>query len=374
MYEQEFQGDVLYMMLYAVVAALNLVACCYLLFRQGNAFAADITSPVRLRRWTAAFFAFMTLSHLWYMPSIYLTSSEGKMLCYSIGALLDYITTFPLAIVILFTMLQDRKRPLWSAWVMIIPLIIIMALNIANHSEDLLPMSDAYLLLLAIGLITYMVREVRSYGRWLRDNYADLEHKEVWQSFVVLAVILLGFGVYTSEIGGPAYKYIVQVNNIMLIYYLLWRVETLSDLSISTQTNTIMITNDEEEKTDTTENNVLSPTVSSNFTSLLKRYCEEPQLYLQHDISAIELAKAIGTNRLYLSKYFTSQGITYNAYINDLRIRHFINLYHEAVAADRSVTVQQLADQCGFRSYSTFNAAFKQSMGMTATEWMSSEL
>ena len=46
MYEQEFQGDVLYMMLYAVVAALNLVACCYLLFRRGNAFAPDITSPV----------------------------------------------------------------------------------------------------------------------------------------------------------------------------------------------------------------------------------------------------------------------------------------------------------------------------------------
>ena len=115
MYEQEFQGDIPYMMLYAVVAALNLVACCYLLFRRGNAFAPDIAAPVRLRRWTAAFFAFMTLSHLWYMPSIYLTSSEDKLLCYSIGALLDYMTTFPLAIVILFTMLQDRKRPLWPA-------------------------------------------------------------------------------------------------------------------------------------------------------------------------------------------------------------------------------------------------------------------
>ena len=31
-----------------------------------------------------------------------------------------------------------------------------------------------------------MVRALRQYGRWLRDNYADLEHKEVWQSFVVL--------------------------------------------------------------------------------------------------------------------------------------------------------------------------------------------
>ena len=374
MYEQEFQGDVLYMMLYAVVAALNLVACCYLLLRRGNAFAPDITSPVRLRRWTAAFFAFMTLSHLWYMPSIYLTSSDERMLCYLVGGMLDCLTTFPLAVVILLTMLQDRRRPLWTAWVMVAPSVVIIALSIANHSEAFVPIFNLYLLLLGIGLIVYMVRATKQYGRWLRDNYADLEHKEVWQSIVVLAVIMLGFGIYTSEIGGLANKYIVQVNNILLICYLLWRVETLSDLSSSIQTDTIITTNDAEEKTDTPESNGLSPTVSSNIGSLLKRFCEEPQLYLQHDISAMQLAKQIGTNRVYLSKHFASQGITYSTYINGLRIQHFIYLYHEAVATHQPITVQQLADKSGFHSYSTFNAAFKQIMGKTATEWMSSEL
>ena len=175
MYEQEFQGDITYMMLYAIVAALNLVAGCYLLFRRGNAFAPDIKSPIRLRRWTGVFFTGMTLSHLWYMPGIYLTSNEDKMLCYDIGGMFDCMSTFPLAIVLLLTMLQDRSRPLWLAFVMVAPL------------------------------------EVRRYGRWLRDNYADLEHKEIWQSFVVLAVVLLGFGIYAFEIGNLANKYIVQV-------------------------------------------------------------------------------------------------------------------------------------------------------------------
>jgi AraC-like DNA-binding protein len=62
--------------------------------------------------------------------------------------------------------------------------------------------------------------------------------------------------------------------------------------------------------------------------------------------------------------------MTYNAYINGLRIQHFIKLYHEADATHQTISVRQLAHQSGFRSYSTFNAAFKQSMGMTATEWM----
>ena len=356
MYEQEFQGDVLYMMFYAVVAVLNLVAGCYLLFRRGNAIAPDITSPIRLRRWTGVFFTAMTLSHLWYMPSIYLTSSEDKMLCYDIGGMLDCMTTFPLAIVILFTMLQDRRRPLWLAFVMVIPLVVLLALNLGTHDEAFLPMFHAYLLLLAIGLTIYMIHEVRRYGCWLRDNYADLEHKEVWQSFVVLAVMLLGFGIYSFEIGGLANKYIVQVNNIILICYLLWRVESLSDLSISQQQSISA--------------GLSAPSSCNNIGPLLQMHCIDTQLYLQHDLSLIQLAKAIGTNRTYLSQYFSNQNITYNAYINHLRINHFIRLYHKAVAAQRFFTAQQLALESGYHSYRTFSEAFKRQTGQSVTVWM----
>ena len=345
------------MMLYAVVAALNLVACCYLLFRRGNAIAPDITSPVRLRRWTAVFFAAMTMSHLWYMPSIYLTSSEDKMLCYDIGEILDCMTTFPLAIVILLKMLQDRRRPLWLAWLMVAPSVVLSILNL-THSETFLLMFHAYLLLLGIGLTIYMIREVRRYGYWLRDNYADLEHKEIWQSFVVLSVILLGFGIYSFEIGGLTNKYIVQVNNIILICYLLWRVETLSDLSNPIQTD---IAEDED--------NTLSLSMRHNIEPLLKQYCEESRFYLQHDINISRLAREIGINRLYLSQYFSSQGMNYNAYINDLRINHFISLYHEAVAAHRPVIAQQLAFESGYQSYNTFRDAFKRKTGQSVTAW-----
>lgn len=359
MYDQEFQGDVLYIMLYAVVAVLNLVVGCYLLFRRGNAFAPDITSPIRLRRWTGVFFAAMFLSHLWYMPGIYLTSSEDKMLCYDIGGILDCMTTFPLAIVILFTMLQDRRRPLWLACVMVVPLVVLQILNIATHSEVLQSMFNAYLLLLGIGLTIYMVREVRRYGCWLRDNYADLEHKEVWQSLVVLAVILLGFGIYAFEIGGLTNKYIVQVNNITLICYLLWRVETLSDLSIS-QRQSISA-------------DLSVPPSYINIGPLLQKHCIDTQLYLQHDLSLVQLAKAIGTNRTYLSQYFSSQDITYNAYINNLRINHFISLYRKTVIDQRFFTAQELALESGFRSYRTFSEAFKRLTGQSVTAWMKTE-
>ena len=214
-----------------------------------------------------------------------------------------------------------------------------------------------------------MVRAVRQYGRWLRDNYADMEHKEVWQSFMILAVILLIFGIYALGIDELTYQYVVQINDIVLVCYLPWRVETLSDLSIPVNDMAEeMVTRKYE------EDNTLSLSFRNNIGSLLKKYCEEPQLYLQHNISAMQLAMKIGTNRVYLSKHFASQGISYNAYINGLRVKHFIKLYHEADATHQPVTIQQLADKSGFHSYSTFNVAFKKIMGMTATDWMSLEL
>ena len=350
MYNQTLE-DIIFLMFYASVAMLSLIACCYLLFRRSNAFAKDVTPPMRLRRWTAAFFAAIALCHLWYLPTYFLTSSDDMMLSSLIAGLLDSMTVIPLAIVILFTMLQDRRRPLWPIALMVAPLIAGNVWGIAARSYALLPVLYAYFMLMWLGLIIYMVRATRQYGRWLRDNYADLEHKEVWQSFVVLAVILLVYAVYSLDVGELIYEYALDVIIIVLVCYLLWRVETLSDLS-------------------PLQGNDLSLSIRNNIGPLLKKHCEEQQLYLQYDISLSQLATSIGINRSYLSKHFAKQGITYNAYINGLRILHFINLYHESVAAHQPVSAQQLAYQSGFRNYKTFNAAFKKIMKMTATEWM----
>ena len=365
----------LFYVLYGGVAVLNVIASLYLLFRRSNAIAPDITSPVRLRRWTAALFAASALSHLWNLPVFFLASSDDVMLSYLVGSLLDCMTVGPLAIIILFVMIQDRRRPLWPAAVMVFPAVIGIGLAIASRNDDFLLILYAYVILLFIGLVVYMVREVRQYGRWLRDNYADLEHKEVWQTFVVLTIVLLALGVYTYAIEGMAYEYFIQVIDVMLVCYLLWRVETLSDLSLfasDANEETVAMTHvEDDDHSSSMCNHSASPLgMSKNIGHLLKQHCEESQLYLQYDISLTELAKQIGTNRVYLSQHFAMQGTTYNAYINGLRIQYFINLYHEAAATHQTTTVQQLAYQSGFRSYGTFNTAFKKSMGMTATEWI----
>ena len=109
MYDQ-IREDPLYIILYAMVTAMAMMASCYMLFRRGNAIAREITSPVRLRCWTGVFFAATALNHVWYMPIFFLSASEDIMMTDLIGGLLDSITVFPLAIIVLFVMLQDRRR------------------------------------------------------------------------------------------------------------------------------------------------------------------------------------------------------------------------------------------------------------------------
>ena len=158
MYEQILE-DAIFMMLYAVVTVLAALGCVYLLFRRGNAVAADVTPPLRLRRWAAAFLAVIALDHLWYMPILFLSAEADIVLCDLVGGLLDSITFFPLSVVIMFTMLQDRQRPLWPVAVAFAPIVMLCAWSVVIRSYYLSPVGYGYCLLLCIVLIIYMVRD-----------------------------------------------------------------------------------------------------------------------------------------------------------------------------------------------------------------------
>ena len=102
------------------------------------------------------------------------------------------------------------------------------------------------------------------------------------------------------------------------------------------------------------------------FGELLRKHCEEAQLYLQRDLSLKTLAQACHTNRTYLGLYFASQGITYYIYINKLRIDHFQSLYREAMKEKSTTfTLQQLSKDSGFLSYNTFSRAFVSCTGIS---------
>lgn len=353
--------DIFFDLLCGGVITLDLVAALYVLLRRGNAFVSGIEPPIRLRRWAAAFFISVALGHVYWLYVAFHYSQTT----YVIGVLLDVLYLIITFSGIMLSMLQDRKRHIWPVLLSLVPFSVLVVLSLILEDTQLLMSAYMYGLCLLVLFSAYMVFAIRSYGRWLRDNFADLEHKEFWRSMLVLAVLLLAMLLYTkSDEDGIFYIYALQVVNLLVVGLLLWRVETLQQLDNS---NTV-----KEKPTQDAEESLPSQEVPDVIGLQLKKYCEDTLLFLQYDLTLAQLAQVIGTNRSYLSQYFSRQGLTYNAYINGLRVEHFIRLYQEAVSSHRTFTANQLSSESGFSSYSTFSAAFKQKMGKTFTAWMSS--
>ena len=74
--------DLFFVTLYGGVAMLNAAAAFYLLLRRSNAIAPEVTSPIRLRRWAAAFLMASALSHvLWIFYANHPSPIGYKVFC-----------------------------------------------------------------------------------------------------------------------------------------------------------------------------------------------------------------------------------------------------------------------------------------------------
>ena len=382
--------SILFFILYGISGVVPLLAALYLLLRPYNIFSADINPPVRLRRWTAAFFAFTTLAHLWWLLFI-IFSLDFESLCYQLIVLTDTMLLLTTISGIMLSMLQDRRRPMWPVLVAMLPFVALFGLYFAFPSDLLKLTIMAYLMLLSVAFAVYMVFAIRRYDRWLNDNYADLEHKRVWLSQVVAFLCMLLFVLYeVSE--DMVLFFCLHIVDLVLVFLLLWRVETLpqldalavktytpsapdrlvsAELAESTyvpETMPIMATQLEQPEQQPSGNPINIDV--DQMEQLLKEHCVATQLYLENDLTLQMLAQVVGTNRSYLSQYFSRQGVTYNTYINGLRINHFVSRCRELSAAGQDIPIQQLALESGFGSYRTFSRAFLQRTGQSVTAWI----
>ena len=241
--------------------------------------------------------------------------------------------------------------------------------------------------------VLYYIYALIKYGRWLRENYADLEHKEVWQSLVFAAVLFIFYEVYFTNPGEMTTEYLAQIETLAIIVFLLWRVEALQKLDpeekqeIQSEKSAVPaddasdeLTATEAAKADAIPRPSLqrrakpATTNPSDIGQLLAYHCEQPKLYLKYDLKLTELAETIGMSREALGAWFADHDDTYNAYINRLRIDHFVRLYREAAKSGRTSSIFELAHDCGYRSYLSFYTAFRQRMGTSVMAWERNEV
>ena len=231
MYGQESIFDPFFIALYSGAALLALVAALYLLLRRGNAFEPALSSSRRLRRWTAAFLLTVTLSHVWWWLLGTVWLSDDRLVRNILAIMLDQVTLVPLVAGVLLAMLQDRRRPVWPWWVAEVPVVVLGAAGMAGRDWHVgCTLASCWQMALIVAFVIYYSFAVRHYGRWLLDNFADLDHKEVWQSLVFALALFAAYWLYTSNGGSMLREYLSQVLTLVITGFLVWRTETLQEL------------------------------------------------------------------------------------------------------------------------------------------------
>ena len=89
------------------------------------------------------------------------------------------------------------------------------------------------------------------------------------------------------------------------------------------------------------------------------------QLYLRHNLKVSDVAKELGTNRLYVSTAINEEmGISFSDYINRKRVNHAIHLMRN----NPQMTTYEIADLSGFASDKSFYRNFKSITGKSPKE------
>jgi len=102
------------------------------------------------------------------------------------------------------------------------------------------------------------------------------------------------------------------------------------------------------------------------FEKKLEQCMMKERLYLNPTLRITDVAAAIGTNRTYLSDYLNKKlCISFSEYINQYRVLEACDI----LVNDNNILLEEVAEQSGFNSLSTFHRSFLKVMKITPLQY-----
>ena len=93
---------------------------------------------------------------------------------------------------------------------------------------------------------------------------------------------------------------------------------------------------------------------------------EQNKLYLNNDLTIMDLVQVVGTNRTYISALINQRyKQNFCSYVNSFRIEAL----KELLLTNTAYTYEVLAESCGFGSVSSMRRAVSSSTGLSISEW-----
>lgn len=254
---------------------------------------------------------------------------------------------------------------------------------LVHPSEDIVHWASYTAIAITLYTLTRVVIFALHYQRYVADNYSYTEHISVgWVVMAAIAYVVL-HALYFFALTEPTWMGEAVFNgSCMILWYFVFvmsirhRVIEIQDEEPALPENTEAQApkqNQEaqEENIRADENDALRQTVwTEELENSLQKVMEVEQIYLNPQLTMLEMANIIGTNRTYLSQYLHDvRKQTFYDYINTYRIEASCRLIKYMAESGERLNMTDISLKSGFNSTSTFYRYFPKIKQMSPGDY-----
>ncbi len=239
-------------------------------------------------------------------------------------------------------------------------------------------MGDAnYLMLLAqvIGYFFVIFRYLRRVKTFVQGFYSEEElRQKLWiPRLITLFGALFVVVMVCYALWPRTDAWLIQLLNVLAMGYLIYQVMATAMSSHYPHPSRAVAIEAEAEfataitalqtEADSGEVEALRP-----YAAQVETYLQTSEAYINPNLSLKDVAKATGISTNNLSKSINAVlGKNFFDLVNGFRIEKAKNLL--LTKKEKGLTLETIAEQCGFNSRFTLNTAFKKATGMTTSQW-----
>lgn len=365
--------------MHAAIMAFCLISSLYFLFQK-----CDEQAPVRLRRSLGAVLLIVTIQSSFYFigsfTGIDILVTDKKL------AVLVNLLIVPFCLMMLteltrMSVVTLKKGSIHVGAMLALLVIYCILRGVDQQYADVFYYITMGELMIYLGVyVVRFAKAAKRYNKTVADVYADLDGRSInWLNRILIMMMIFALayavlkivmhGYYDNRFAGLIFYPL----SLIIYVALSWNVDQMrmiESIPYGDEQRAVLEENsnsdDDEEEEAHVEGRELTAE-QKEFMEQLDTVCTEGNLYSMHGITREDVAKAMMTNHIRLTKLLKeATGLTFNAYITKIRLDQAARMLLET-----NDTIEQIYYTCGYRTRSTFNRAFTDAFGCTPKEYRS---
>lgn len=302
---------------------------------------------VRIKLFLGLMLAFWVLLHVKDLI-IYHNEAVISSVQYNWITMTDQLT-IPFCVILQMEVICPKWLNLTKTLIAIFPFVLLFALYSILLSSIIVYLSLGLAIAYALFIVIYTIVQCNKMPR----NSPNRKTAIILVNSLVVGFIAWVLSCVLSQPISDTVYYIVSGLAWTVIFY------AIENIYIEDAVNT-------SEEIDKSESNTIAIAHSYPFVDSFCQLMEVEKAYLNPEISIVEVARQIGTNRSYLSDFLNHNcNSTFVDYVNNLRLEYAERLMKE----DSNISIEAISISSGFNSLSTFRRAFSKKYGSTPSKY-----